>query len=139
MTNFNYTLTPNFWNETGNGTLCIPSVPLPSSLNVTEGQHATLQVVTLGANGQALYNCADITFRANVPLLNGSNCQNDPGVSVTLINQETNGTIGSNGSGGSNSSSGGGSKSAAPTSGVNTVALASVVGLAVAFVYGMSM
>lgn len=56
VTNFNYTLTPSFWNETGNGTLCVPDVPLPAGLAVSDGTEASLQVVTLGASGNALYN-----------------------------------------------------------------------------------
>lgn len=55
-TNFNYTLTKNFWNETGNGTLCVPSLPLPANLAVTDGTKASIQVVTLGDSGSALYN-----------------------------------------------------------------------------------
>jgi hypothetical protein len=56
VTNFNYTLTPQFWNETGNGTLCIPKLPLPAGLTVSDGTTASLQVVTLGQSGSALYN-----------------------------------------------------------------------------------
>lgn len=49
-------LTPEFLNTTGNGTLCLPVVPIPASANVTDGQNATIQIVTLGETGSALYN-----------------------------------------------------------------------------------
>jgi len=61
VTNFNYTLTQNFWNETGNGTLCVPNLPLPVGLTVTDGTKASLQVVTLGDKGNALYNVSSNT------------------------------------------------------------------------------
>ena len=56
VTNFNYTLTPQFLNTTGNGTLCIQKLALPSTLNVTDGATGSLQVVTLGDSGSALYS-----------------------------------------------------------------------------------
>lgn len=56
VTNFNMTLTPMFLNETGNGTLCLPKLTIPSSLNLTDGTRASLQVVALGNSGSALYN-----------------------------------------------------------------------------------
>lgn len=43
-------------NETGNGTLCIDRFPLPEGVMVMEGQMASLQVVTVGERGSALYN-----------------------------------------------------------------------------------
>lgn len=61
-TNFNYTLTQNFWNETGNGTLCVPTLPLPTNLVVTDGTKASIQVVTLGSSGNALYNVSRGSF-----------------------------------------------------------------------------
>ena len=56
VTNFNYTLTPSFWNETGNGTLCVPQLPLPAGVTPADGSKGSIQVVTLGASGSALYN-----------------------------------------------------------------------------------
>jgi hypothetical protein len=56
VSNFNITLTPTFVNVTGNGTYCMPVLPLPSTAAVTDGQNATIQVVTSGASGSALYN-----------------------------------------------------------------------------------
>lgn len=56
MTNFNYTLTgPTFWNVTGAGTLCV-DLPLPEGLNPSDGQEGSIQVVTVGESGSALYN-----------------------------------------------------------------------------------
>ena len=56
VTNFNYTLTPDFWNVTGNGTLCVPTLPLPADLNIADGTEASIQVVTVGDTGSGLYN-----------------------------------------------------------------------------------
>lgn len=53
-TNFNISLTPDLLNVTGSGNFCIPVLPVP--INVTDGQSATLQVVTNGQSGSALYN-----------------------------------------------------------------------------------
>ncbi|KAH8882548.1 hypothetical protein GQ53DRAFT_753597 [Thozetella sp. PMI_491] len=136
VTNFNYTLTPSFWNETGNGTLCVPSLPLPVGLTPADGSHGSIQVVTLGESGAALYNCADITFRSNVSALSGDACKTDTGVSYSVVNQQVNGTTvgGSNSS--SNGTSSGTGKNAGSTAGVNMVALTSVVALALVFVAG---
>lgn len=54
VTNFNVSLTPEFINVTGNGTYCIPSLPVP--ISVADGQNASIQVVTSGETGSALYN-----------------------------------------------------------------------------------
>ncbi|CAK7198502.1 hypothetical protein SEUCBS139899_001163 [Sporothrix eucalyptigena] len=146
VTNFNYSLTPSFWNETGSGTLCIPHLDLPAGLEPADGQHATIQVVTLGESGTALYNCADITFRkSGVSNFGGGNCTTSAGVSYSVVNQETNGTTTSSG-GGSSTTSGSASTtttattgtSAGASKGVNMTVLTSVVALAVAFMYGMS-
>ncbi|OIW23826.1 hypothetical protein CONLIGDRAFT_111078 [Coniochaeta ligniaria NRRL 30616] len=145
VTNFNYTLTQNFWNETGNGTLCVPTLPLPANLAVTDGTQASIQVVTLGDKGNALYNCADITFRATAAALNSSECTTDSGVSYFAVSQEVNGSTSSGGSTGgstgdnsSNSTTGGSGKNAAAATGINMTALSSVVGLALAFVFALS-
>lgn len=52
---FNISLTALPLNETGNGTLCLPQVSIPSNVRVVEGQNASLQVVTVGESGSALY------------------------------------------------------------------------------------
>lgn len=46
-------------NETGNGTLCIPKFTLPATLNIQDGQDASLQVITIGDSGTALYNVCE--------------------------------------------------------------------------------
>ncbi len=43
-------------NETGNGTICIPKWTLPADLGIVDGQDASLQVITIGDSGTALYN-----------------------------------------------------------------------------------
>lgn len=60
---FNYTLTPEFYNVTGEGTYCLPKVTLPSELNVTDGTEASLQVITVGDSGAALYNVSFIIIQ----------------------------------------------------------------------------
>ncbi|TQS34249.1 hypothetical protein Golomagni_05375, partial [Golovinomyces magnicellulatus] len=59
-TNFNISLTPELWNATGKGTLCVSELKIPQ--DIADGSVGTLQVVTSGASGSALYNCADIKF-----------------------------------------------------------------------------
>ncbi|KAF3926285.1 hypothetical protein ABW20_dc0108817 [Dactylellina cionopaga] len=76
VASFNISLTPNFLNNTGNGTLCLPHLPIPAGITVIEGQNATIQVVTVGKTGNSLYNCADITFRASAKVLSGDACAN---------------------------------------------------------------
>lgn len=63
VTNFNVSLNPDggrLVNETGNGTFCWNHVQLPSpqklGLTIREGQEASIQVVTVGDSGAALYN-----------------------------------------------------------------------------------
>lgn len=138
-TNFNYTLTNPFWNETGNGTLCVPKLAVPADLPVSEGSFGTLQVVTLGEDGNGLYNCADIVFRANATALAEDQCVTSPGVSFVPVVQAA--AAGGGGSDGSANSTGGGASSkgsAGSATGVNKVALSSAVGLAVVFMFGMS-
>jgi hypothetical protein len=55
VTRFNITLMAPF-NQTSNGTFCLPDVKLPEGLNLTEGDMASIQVVQLSATGGALYN-----------------------------------------------------------------------------------
>lgn len=43
-------------NETGNGTICIPKWTLPADLGIVDGMDASLQVITIGDSGTALYN-----------------------------------------------------------------------------------
>jgi hypothetical protein len=55
VTRFNITLMAPF-NQTSNGTFCLPDVKLPDGLTVNEGDAASIQVVQLSATGGALYN-----------------------------------------------------------------------------------
>ncbi|KAK0735135.1 hypothetical protein B0T26DRAFT_633024 [Lasiosphaeria miniovina] len=121
VTNFNYTLSDPFWNSTGNGTLCVKSLPLPTNLPATDGTKATIQVVTLGESGNALYNCADVTLRANATALSDSECVTDPGVSYVPVQQAST------------------AKSAGTMASVDIVSLSAVAGLALVFVFGMSL
>ena len=124
VSNFNYTLTNPFWNETGNGTLCVPRLALPADLPVREGSEASLQVVTVGEDGNALYNCADIVFRADAKVLEGGECENSTGVEVKPV------VAGGAAAAGN----------AASVRGVNTAAaVSSVAALAMLFVFGMSL
>ena len=130
--NFNYTLTNPFWNETGNGTLCIQKLALPASLPVDEGAFGTLQVVTFGEDGNALYNCADVVFSKNATVLADGDCVTSPGVTAAPL-----ALAGTASNSSSNSTAGKGSAGSAV--GVNVAAMSSVVALAVVFVFGMSL
>jgi len=59
---FNITLTQQLLNETGNGTLCMPQIVLPAGVTVSDGQNASIQVVTVGQSGSALYNVSNCTI-----------------------------------------------------------------------------
>ncbi|KAK4234977.1 hypothetical protein C8A03DRAFT_37192 [Achaetomium macrosporum] len=135
VSNFNYTLTNPFWNETGNGTLCVSRLGLPTDLPISDGSPASLQVVTVGEDGNALYNCADIVFRANATALSGDDCVTSEGVSFAPVvagqGQTTNGT----GPGSGSDTQG----NAGSVTGVTVSALTSVVALAMVFVFGMSL
>ncbi|KAK8066012.1 hypothetical protein PG997_012759 [Apiospora hydei] len=82
---FNVSLTPDFVNVTGRGTYCIPSLPLP--IQPRDGDNATIQVVTSGKSGSALYNCADITFRSSAQPLSGDKCKNSTGITAEYVGQ----------------------------------------------------
>lgn len=56
VTTFNISLTPDFYNVTGSGTFCLPKLTLPAGTTVVDGQNASIQVVTSGRSGGALYN-----------------------------------------------------------------------------------
>lgn len=38
------------------GVLCLPDLSIPTGLNISEGTEASVQVITLGHTGSALYN-----------------------------------------------------------------------------------
>ncbi|KAH8775958.1 hypothetical protein BGZ57DRAFT_887721 [Hyaloscypha finlandica] len=95
---FNISLTQQLLNETGNGTLCMPHIVLPAGLAISEGQNASIQVVTVGHTGSALYNCADITFSSAATTLSGSSCANSSNVAVSVVSA-TNATSTTSGAG----------------------------------------
>lgn len=130
-TNFNISLTPQLTNTTGKGTLCIDKLPVPA--NIQDGTVGSIQVVTSGSSGSALYNCADIKFSKNAKKLDVCN---STGVTASVVQ--------AGGSSTGNSSTGGAAKpetgkGAAAALGTNTVALGSVVGLAAAFALGLGL
>lgn len=55
---FNISLVEGF-NQTGNGTFCIPTVIIPHSVGLTEGTNASIQVIQIGETGSALYNVSE--------------------------------------------------------------------------------
>ncbi|KAI5865703.1 hypothetical protein GGS23DRAFT_593881 [Durotheca rogersii] len=127
-TNFNVSLTPNIVNVTSNGVICLPQVPVP--VNVSDGQLASLQIVTSGSTGAALYNCADITFRSSAQLLDSNECRNDTDITAVIVGSssaaETPATPAESTP-----------PSAAPGTTVGGWTLAAAVGLAFAFVAGV--
>lgn len=58
---FNISLVEGF-NQTGNGTFCLPTVAIPRSLSLTEGTNASIQVIQIGEMGSALYNVSRHTI-----------------------------------------------------------------------------
>ncbi|KYK57479.1 hypothetical protein DCS_04489 [Drechmeria coniospora] len=130
VTNFNVSLTPQFLNATGKGTLCLDKLPLPAGLE--DGSLATVQVVTVGNKGSALYNCADVRFKKDAKPVADCNSGN---ISVVKIQQQTGNATATNATAGSRQAV----DSAAGLVNVDTLALGSVVGLASAFVLGLSL
>ncbi|GAB1309925.1 Copper acquisition factor BIM1-like domain-containing protein [Madurella fahalii] len=122
VSNFNYTLTKPFWNSTGNGTLCVSQLTLPAELPISDGSQGSLQVVTVGDDGNALYNCADITFTANAAPLSAEECVTSPGVSFTVVEAQ-------NGDGTSGGSA----------NGVNPAGMWLVAALTTMFVFGIGL
>lgn len=133
-TNFNVSLTPEFWNVSGKGTLCVDKLPVP--VDARDGAPASLQVVTVGESGSALYNCADIRFRRDAK--GPGDCASSKGLVIQKVKQQgggdgraalnssTNGTAGNDTKGG-----------AGVAAGANMVALLTAVGLASGFALGL--
>ncbi|KAK3080200.1 hypothetical protein LTS18_002864 [Coniosporium uncinatum] len=89
VTSFNVSLLDHF-NQTGNGTFCIPQLGAAqlAELGVQEGTNASLQVVQINEHGNALYNCADITFSSTATTLSGDACTNSSNVAGTALMNE---------------------------------------------------
>ncbi|KAL7807771.1 hypothetical protein V8C44DRAFT_337046 [Trichoderma aethiopicum] len=145
-TNFNISLTPDLVNVTGKGTLCIDKLPVSldaaaGGADIKEGTLASIQVVTSGESGNALYNCADIRFTKNAT--GPSNCSTSEGLEMHTIkeddNDNDNGTDSKDGGASGNSSAPADKKNAAGLMGSDTSVLATVVGLAVAFSLGLGL
>ncbi|KAA8896133.1 hypothetical protein FN846DRAFT_966288 [Sphaerosporella brunnea] len=87
VTGFNISLVGPF-NQTSNGTFCLPEVKLPADLNVQEGTQASIQVVQLSHLGGALYNCADITFSKDAKSPGSAVCFNSTGVGAQALDYD---------------------------------------------------
>lgn len=139
VTNFNITLTPGLWNSTGSGTLCIPELPVDLS-DVEEGTNATLQVVTVGDGGSALYNCADVRLVNEVEEFGGEKCETE-GVEYYIVGEPEN-PVTSDGEIPETSSqdqSGGDEDDEAGDESAAVGRAVSVAGLAVAFAAGLTL
>jgi hypothetical protein len=140
--NFNITLEQTFQQQ-GEGDFCLPTIKLPSGLNLPDGTNGTLQVVTDGEGGGGLYivclplgischccdltylQCADLTF-TSAPMIQSlpSSCTNGTGVTASAlpsnVNANETNADGSpqsgSGSSGSSSASASGSPSATASS-----------------------
>ncbi|CAJ0545343.1 Ff.00g088160.m01.CDS01 [Fusarium sp. VM40] len=135
-TNFNISLTPQFLNATNPGTLFIEELALPSDVKPSDGDIGSIQVITLGESGSALYNCADIRFKEKAK---GPSNRTGDVEYVAIKQQEGNGTEESASNSSSSGEKGGDDGNAAGILGVNAVTLTSVVGLAAAFAMGFSL
>ncbi|KAG6063225.1 hypothetical protein E4U32_001471 [Claviceps aff. humidiphila group G2b] len=136
-TNFNVSLTPEFWNVTGKGVLCMDKLPIPKDVQsqVQDGGLASLQIVTVGAKGSALYNCADIRFKKDAK--GPENCTTSSGMMVQSVKQQDSNASG-NGTTGGNGTAGGGTKGSDGVAvGADLLALLTVMGLASAFAVGL--
>ncbi|KAH0489179.1 hypothetical protein TgHK011_009620 [Trichoderma gracile] len=145
-TNFNISLTPDLVNVTGKGTLCIDKLSIPDDSSIKEGTLASIQVVTSGESGSALYNCADIRFTKNAT--GPSNCSTSDGMEMHTIKEDDDEHDHDNGTDSSSQDGAAGGNSSAPADKKNAAAglmgsdksvLATVVGLAVAFSLGLGL
>ncbi|KAH6990993.1 hypothetical protein BKA56DRAFT_610554 [Ilyonectria sp. MPI-CAGE-AT-0026] len=138
-TNFNISLTPQFWNVTSPGILCVDKLELP--IEVEDGDLASLQVVTGGQSGNALYNCADIRFKKDAK--GPSNCTSEVEYFAvkdqTTLDEDETSSNSSNSTDSADSATETGGDSAAGVLNVNKAVLTSVVALAAAFVMGIGL
>ncbi|KAM3546318.1 hypothetical protein BM221_003192 [Beauveria bassiana] len=132
-TNFNLTLTPELWNTTGKGTFCVEKLAVPSG--IAEGTRGTIQIVTSGNSGSALYNCADIRFTKDAK---NATCTGN-GVTLNKVQESGNATSTSGSGAAAPSASAGGKSAAGAAATVNGGMLATVVGAAALFALGSSL
>lgn len=135
-TNFNISLTPELWNATGRGTLCIDKLAVPEG--IADGTRASIQVVTSGNSGSALYNCADIRFSKDAK--RPGNCTTQ-GVTVATVGQQqgSGGNATCDGKDQPAKESGKPGTSAAAVAVVNGGVLSTVAGLAALFTLGLEL
>jgi len=71
------------------GQFCLPQVPMPAGVQFNVGDSATIQVVQVAANGQAVYNCADVTLlpngSPNITTITPQNCYNSTDIAISSI------------------------------------------------------
>lgn len=104
---------------------------------MSDGDFASIQVVTVGDSGSALYNCADIRFKKDAK--GPSNCTSESeyfAVKEQTGEEEEQSNQGNSSNSDSKES---GNDNAAGILGANMVALTSVAGLAAAFVMGIGL
>ncbi|KAJ9500303.1 hypothetical protein LTR99_001507 [Exophiala xenobiotica] len=114
--NFNITLEQTFQQQ-GEGDFCLPTIKLPSGLNLPDGTNGTLQVVTDGEGGGGLYICADLTF-TSAPMIQSlpTSCTNGTGVTASALPSNVNANE-TNADGSPQSGSGSSGSSSASASG----------------------
>lgn len=87
--------------QEGPGEFCLQDLDVPASLNIENGQNATIQVITDGHDNTGLYNCADITFTNGSISGTPPPCRNGTNVRASAYTGEftnANGTTSGNGS-----------------------------------------
>jgi predicted carbohydrate-binding protein with CBM5 and CBM33 domain len=108
--------------------------------NIKDGTLASIQVVTSGQSGNALYNCADIRFTKNATQL--SNCSDSEGMIVQNIKEQIgNGTDPAQNVSSDGNSTGTDDKknAASPLGNDQSLVLATVVFLAAGFSLGLGL
>lgn len=80
---------PNNTNEAFDSTICFQSnyFTVPNTTVIEPGTNATIQIIELAKNGNALYSCSDITFEdpALVPVVGKDVCFNDTGFGIQEV------------------------------------------------------
>ncbi|KAH7064984.1 hypothetical protein B0J12DRAFT_734376 [Macrophomina phaseolina] len=83
---YNIVLRPTF-RERGPEDFCMGDIVIPASANLTEGQNATIQVVSNGDPDGGLYQCADITITSQQLTADevSQHCTNSSGVQTQAL------------------------------------------------------
>lgn len=100
--------------------------------DIAAGTLASIQFVTSGDSGSALYNCADIRFTSNAT--GPSNCSSSDGVVLHTIKDQSDNSTSQDGADSAGTED---KKNAAGLLGTDKTVLTTVVGLAVAFSLGL--